>query len=587
MKSSSSLNRADFFLAIVLGALVLLGTVITWKAYGSPHLGIDDTDISLVYAKHFAGGHGFVYNVGGERVEGFTSMAWVLLASIPHALGWAPTLFLRVLSVIAVSAGWFMLARLVKQVDADALPMMLFLSVCVLVVSPNFVTWTTVSGMETGLWFAIIAACTAMIASPRAWNDGWRKGGLAALLVALPLVRPEGFLLVWVFVALAMADAYRRNPSVRASLRSVLGLAAANLLTIGALTGFRLCYFGYPLPNTFYAKVSSDPLANFDTGLAYLVSFFYLNAYWAVIFALALAAILFMLRDFRRGKWRAFLRGETPDNDREFALMVVCIVLLVGLGIILLVGADHFNQHRFVQPFLPQACAAAALFVATLRRGISPEILEIPYLRVTAGMTLAFLVLSTNTPRWSAQMPREWLIYSLVNDLNLAREQRALGEQLAAGFDFLQAPPSLGVIAAGGIKYTYPGQVFDLMGLNNLAMARGQDKQYVFPGHSAFDAAVFFEQRPDLLEMSLYPEHDISAQPPEPHTFSAQLMKGLFTDEYFLTRYQWVNLQFYDRRGDFSFSLAAYASNDFIKKLQAHPTRVHIAAASQHPRLHK
>jgi hypothetical protein len=46
----------------------------------------DDTYITLRYAKHLADGHGLRYNVGGERVEGFTSFLWVvILAAVHHA----------------------------------------------------------------------------------------------------------------------------------------------------------------------------------------------------------------------------------------------------------------------------------------------------------------------------------------------------------------------------------------------------------------------------------------------------------------------------------------------------------------------
>jgi len=51
-----------------------------------PFLGIDDAYIYFVYAKNLVNGHGFVYNVGSERVEGFTSMLWVLICSASYKI---------------------------------------------------------------------------------------------------------------------------------------------------------------------------------------------------------------------------------------------------------------------------------------------------------------------------------------------------------------------------------------------------------------------------------------------------------------------------------------------------------------------
>lgn len=64
----------------MLGLIVPL-TAYSYNRHGNPALGVDDANIFFVYAEHLTAGHGFVYNVGGERVEGFTSLLWVLLCA--------------------------------------------------------------------------------------------------------------------------------------------------------------------------------------------------------------------------------------------------------------------------------------------------------------------------------------------------------------------------------------------------------------------------------------------------------------------------------------------------------------------------
>src|SRR6187549_3906405 len=58
--------------------------IIYWWGYQSPAIGIDDANIYFVYMKNFAEGHGFVWNVGGEKVEGFTSLIWTLIGAVAY-----------------------------------------------------------------------------------------------------------------------------------------------------------------------------------------------------------------------------------------------------------------------------------------------------------------------------------------------------------------------------------------------------------------------------------------------------------------------------------------------------------------------
>jgi hypothetical protein len=81
-----------------------------------PYLGIDDAYIYFVYAKNLAHGHGFVYNIGGERVEGFTSMLWVLICSLAYRL-FTDTYFRQALMVLNIVMISFALYRLTDFVD--------------------------------------------------------------------------------------------------------------------------------------------------------------------------------------------------------------------------------------------------------------------------------------------------------------------------------------------------------------------------------------------------------------------------------------------------------------------------------------
>src|SRR5436190_11748383 len=67
----------------------------------------EDAMISMRYARHVAAGHGFVWNIGEEPIEGFTNLLWVLWMSLAHKLGMSESkisLFIM-LSGIAIMIG--------------------------------------------------------------------------------------------------------------------------------------------------------------------------------------------------------------------------------------------------------------------------------------------------------------------------------------------------------------------------------------------------------------------------------------------------------------------------------------------------
>ena len=55
------------FVSLWVGAV----TYLNWYMNGQSLIGVDDANIYMVYMRNLAEGHGLVFNVGGERVEGF------------------------------------------------------------------------------------------------------------------------------------------------------------------------------------------------------------------------------------------------------------------------------------------------------------------------------------------------------------------------------------------------------------------------------------------------------------------------------------------------------------------------------------
>src|SRR5512146_430215 len=83
----------------------LASSFIALQKLGYPLIGIDDANIYFVYARNLANGYGFVYNSGGERVEGFTSLLWTLISALAFKFLAHPELTLLIINILLVSVG--------------------------------------------------------------------------------------------------------------------------------------------------------------------------------------------------------------------------------------------------------------------------------------------------------------------------------------------------------------------------------------------------------------------------------------------------------------------------------------------------
>jgi hypothetical protein len=92
---------------IVLAAFsfCIAATSFSFYKLHNPLNGIDDANIYFVYARNLASGHGFVYNIGGERVEGFTSLLWTVISALAFKFFAFPEFILLLINVALVSLG--------------------------------------------------------------------------------------------------------------------------------------------------------------------------------------------------------------------------------------------------------------------------------------------------------------------------------------------------------------------------------------------------------------------------------------------------------------------------------------------------
>ena len=297
----------------------------------------DDAFISFRYVRNLLEGHGLVFNPG-ERVEGYTSLLWVLeLAALWGLFGLRPEQAAPWLSAAFTAATLAVLLWWVARLPS--LPhrvlagwMALGLACC----SATFAQWTLGGGLEVRqfTFFVLLAAVCLSLG-----RDSRRALLAASLsLAAASLTRPEGALaavccFVW-FAAQRRADGGRWLPD----WRSALCLAAPWAGAVALHYLFRYGYYGEWLPNTYHAK---HVRPWYEAGLRYLL----LAALDTGLYLLAPLAVLSLAKGWRRAK------------DLTHALPLLCIV--PHMAYIARIGGDFFG-YRLLDFYWPLLAAPAA-----------------------------------------------------------------------------------------------------------------------------------------------------------------------------------------------------------------------------------
>lgn len=204
---------------------------------------VDDSFITLRYARHLAGGSGLVYNPG-EQVEGFSSPLHVLLTA---ALQWVDhdhvLLATKMTTIVFGVACAYLGGRLILA--AELTPLLRRVGLIALGASYPL-AMAAVNGLETSAFSAALAAVLLAVVTGWSSRHPWWTGGVAATAV---LLRPEGFVAVAaIAVVCGFAPDAGRGRWERMRWAGVAAGAGAALLIV------RLAYFGSLVPNTYVAK---------------------------------------------------------------------------------------------------------------------------------------------------------------------------------------------------------------------------------------------------------------------------------------------------------------------------------------------
>lgn len=413
----------------------IIGALFASQLWLFQHFSVDDAFITFRYVRQLVAGNGLVYNIG-ERVEGYSNFLWVMLLAPAHALGMELLTAARLIAII-LSAGTLLITY---RLAADS-PLPILAPVLLAACAP-FTAWT-MGGLETALFAFLLTAAAYTFIREEASGSGSASGLIFGLLA---LSRPEGVL----FFGLALA--YRLWHRVTSGNATTVSHWSHRLLHILRrewrwLAGFaivfaphflwRLSYYGWPLPNTVYAKSMGLHPRAFVEGAYYL--FEGMTALGGPGFVLLPAALV-------------ALKAHTP---RHAFLLTSCAAyaLFVIIG-----GGDWMPLHRFWAHILP-------LLIVLAHRGM---------------MTLAGFMATSRSALIGIGLTLVQLAVLLFNALD-ARLVRGIGQPIAPQgqtmSDYLRAhwQPGdvLAVTDAGWLAYILPleARVVDMFGLTDAHIA--------------------------------------------------------------------------------------------------------------------
>jgi hypothetical protein len=563
-----------FFLVSIFSAIIYITTY-------KPYLGCDDAYIYFVYVKNFTRGFGFVYNPGGEHVEGFTSLLWVLITSLIYLISSHFQVLLIILNIILVSLALYKMVLFIDKYFAitpsKIISVNSLLFLCILFIIKGYLDWSVFSLLETGLWSCLLILLSVYLLEVAAGEIKNKSQILSfSLLIGLLIItRPESLLWGLLFIVIYGLLIYRQTLSIKNTFRLIATPLAFYAIFIIALISFRLSYFGYPFPNTYYAKVSSDRIYNIKEGLIYIFKFVYVYPFYFISITTGIIYTINLVYLAVKRKQRLI-----DLQPLEVIQNVICLFIVISLLIPVINGGDHFSLFRLFQPVAPLLILPFfnPVFISTIksvsfnRESISGSILR-------AFVLLAFIYLM-NMPKYLINVEKTPYKVSLLNDFSFASEYKKESLKLNNFFDF-DPKPSIGRIWAGAYAFAYNGPTVDLMGLNNTIMAHAEAKKVGLKNHAAFNKEAFYKLSPDFLNGTVVKDTSKFSLPENSadfvNGFEYSVFKGIYKDQRFIQSYTPAIIS---RAGD-SFFYFTYVRNDYIDSLKAHNLHVTIMKRAQ------
>jgi hypothetical protein len=237
--------KIDLIDRLLILAIVLLATVFVWNSLPQPPL--EDAAILPRYAKFIAAGHGIVWNLGGEPVDGSTDFLFLLMVSGLVKGGLQPQTAARILDLMAHCLTIVLIYAIIRKRGASTRWAAL-ISASYLGIGPAITyIWDGFGTPVFGLFVCLTWWLVSRIRENGNSSLNCALFALAALVTSLE--RPEGlFLAGLMLLSLIYAEGPRQARLAVLYFLGIVGIGG------GLYFLWHWHYFGSPLPNTFYIR---------------------------------------------------------------------------------------------------------------------------------------------------------------------------------------------------------------------------------------------------------------------------------------------------------------------------------------------
>jgi len=274
--------------------LIIIGCAVVFLLFFSIlfyHSTLEDSFISFRYAKHLSSEHRIgVWNYNESPVEGYTSTLWILILGFGNMLGISSESLSKLIGLFSFVAMLFLLIKF-SYFAKDNLPeynwKQIGISSALILAFYTPISWYSVSGMET-IFFSFLLLLFVCFSLKLFGKLKYTDLVFGILLI---FTRPEGIaIVILLYIGILIQLILEKRP---------FKIIIVKIFCVGAFQlGFvlwRWSYYGYLLPNTYYAKVAGGGIDHFQLGLQYLNRALITGGYWLLLIPATYVFVLFIL----------------------------------------------------------------------------------------------------------------------------------------------------------------------------------------------------------------------------------------------------------------------------------------------------
>jgi arabinofuranosyltransferase len=467
-------NHSPIKIIILISAIFYLALIFGTSFYikGERYFTlIDDAMISMRYAKHLAQGHGLVWNIGEQPIEGFTNLGWTLYMSLLHLFPIPASkisLAVMLTSLAILLANIFVVYKITQALfpESNYAPM---LSALITAFYFPLVFWS-LRGMEVGLLTLLIDFAILLAISKN-------KPFLIGIVLGLAILVRMDAIISSILIVLYLLIKNKTGATLPFILISI---------TIAGIFYFQKSYFGDFLPTTYYQKVTGFP--TFDRVSHGLLAFNqFATRDTLLLFLFSIACLVFF------------------KLHRNLEALLLIGVFIAQCAYSIFIGGDYAEPetnaaNRFVTQGMPALIIVFSwmtIRVLTDLKTAQPKS-AFPNLSVNPAIPLAFIVLVIISGE-------PWFDYAINNAPLLKADIR----RVKLGLHISENSSSDAIIAvhaAGQIPYFSERTTIDLLGLNDPVVAKSKGHGEFYPGHNKWNYEHSITQlQPDLIADNFAP----------------------------------------------------------------------------------